>query len=451
MMLDRLRRLYSLRPQHARADQDALNDDSQLDPESIDDLSSPAERHLEHLVVGESIENDAGTCFVSTRRYPLEMTHGPRPLADLLQHAPCRLAKHLPHFNLDTIADFTGAAFLDTETTGLGAGAYCFMVGVGIVEVRQETQEFVVRQFFMRHPGEEAALLTALAELLAERTLMVTFNGRSFDAPLLRARYALNRRVLPAKIAPALIVHEQAPHLDLLQPARRLWKRRLQSCRLINLEEQILSLQRSEDDVPGALIPQLYLDFLRSGDARQMRRVFYHNCEDIVSMAAIAEHVCGLLDDLRKSGVPEHLHGLDWLSLGQSYERAEQSQLAENAYRRAIESLTEPTQLADAFRLLGQLQKRQQRWQEAAATWELWLTSVPSADASPYIELAKYCEWQSNDLGQAEMWTAWAKHMLSALPAWQRLPGQLADLEHRLARLKRKQEMGTRKSEVGER
>ena len=455
-MLDRLRQLHSLRPQRIRAEGDAAPPGELVRSEQSPNADfGAAEITLEGLVPGEIVETRAGVCYVSNQVYPVETVYGVRPLGDLLLHKPQRLGQHLPHFNLDAAADFTAAAFLDTETTGLGAGAstYCFMVGVGSFERRDKhgapesdgATHFVVRQFFMRHPGEEPALLTALAEFLADRTLIVTFNGRGFDAPLLRARYLQNKRFLAAQAAHPLALDPDAPHLDLLTPARRLWKRRLQSCRLINLEEQILLRQRTEDDVPGSLIPQMYMDYLNSGDARAMRRVFYHNSQDIVSMAALTERIYGLLASDQESNQgssqksdPASLHGLDWLSLGRSHDRAGQLLAAENAYRRAIELLVDRKALAEAFGALGQMQKQQQRWAEAAATWELWLTTVPSADATPYIELAKACEWQFRDLEQAEMWTAWALHMVKALQPWQRLPGQLADLEHRLERLQHK-------------
>jgi hypothetical protein len=441
-MLDRLRQLHSLRPQHAR--DEAVAEPVRRD-RAFDSGSLSAGRALEDLVPGGVVETDVGVCYMGTQTYSSEMVYGVRPLSDLLLHRPDQLAQHLPHFNLDAVTDFTSAVFLDTETTGLGAGAstYCFMVGVGSFERREgqrahsrdDANHFIVRQFFMRHPGEEPALLTSLADFLADRTLIITFNGRGFDAPLLRARYLQNRRLLAANAAPTLLLDPGAPHLDLLTPARRLWKRRLQSCRLINLEEQILLRQRTEDDVPGSLIPQMYVDYLNSNDAGEMRRVFYHNGQDIVSMAALAERICGLL---RADDTERGIHGLDWLSLGRSHERAGERQAAENAYRRAIDALTDRKAQAEAFYALGQLQKQQQRWTEAAATWEQWLTTVPSADATPYIELAKVCEWQLRDLEQAEMWTGWGLHMVNSLQPWQRFPGQLADLEHRLKRLERK-------------
>ena len=132
------------------------------------------------------------------------------------------------------VADYRRAAFIDTETTGLGGGAgvYCIMVGVGTFErydpdqlpaapnLDESPTHFVVRQYFMRNPAEECALLVALAELLASYEMTVTFNGRSFDLPLLRARYTQNRRLLPLK-DDLLLLQAERPHLDLLMPARK--------------------------------------------------------------------------------------------------------------------------------------------------------------------------------------------------------------------------------------
>jgi tetratricopeptide (TPR) repeat protein len=294
----------------------------------------------------------------------------------------------------------------------------------------------------MRSPAEEPALLTALADLLRERTLIVTFNGRGFDLPLLRARYLYNRRYLPNDARDVPLLAEGAPHLDLLQPARRLWKRRLQSCRLIHLEEHILGATRTEEDVPGWLIPQLYVAYVRSGNAREMQRVFYHNGEDILSTTALAAQAIALVAEPHAADRPPtapRLHGLDWFSLGRSYEQAGRLDEAEAAYRRALEEL-HGSDLREVFGSLCGLLKRSRRWADAVAAWERWLTSVPGADATPYIELAKYYEWEAHDLEQAEMWAAFGLHTLRTAPAYQRLPGQADELEHRLERIRRKRE-----------
>lgn len=401
------------------------------------------------LAPGVEIETFAGLCYCVTHAIGLATARGQRPLGELLALTPMALAHFHPDFALNAQADFAGAAFIDTETTGLGAGVYAFMIGVGAFEAwsphpdlpaegNGEPTHLVVRQFFMRHPGEERAVLAAIADLLADRRLAVTFNGRTFDLPLLRARYLQNRRWLNDRPL-AAVLREGAPHLDLLHPARRLWRRRVRSCRLINLEQMILGLVRTEDDVPGSLIPDLYIDFLRTGNDAAMQRVFYHNREDIVSMVALAQRlVAAYLPG--EQCEPAGVEGEDWVSLGAWYAAQGDVGRAESAYRRALDTIRNDGGRAEAFAHLASLLKRQERWDEAAAVWELWLTSVPGLDPTPYVELSKYCEWQLTDLTRAEMWAAWALHNLTSAPAHQRLPGQLADLEHRLARIRRKRQ-----------
>ncbi len=441
--LERLRRLQELRPQRAHPDPEVPPASESGQPLASQPTGA---RQLEVLVPGITIENSAGVCYMRTQIYPLHIARGERPLRDLLAQQPNIFAPYHPTFGLHDQLDFRQAAFIDTETTGLGGGAgvYCFMVGVGTFEGEAPGElatptQFVVRQFFMRNPAEEGALLIALAELLEPYTMSVTFNGRTFDLPLLRARFSQNQRMFPDLRGSGRMLNADRPHLDLLHPARRLWKRRLQSCRLINLEQMILGLQRNEDDVPGHLIPLLYTEYMRSGHAHDMRRVFYHNCEDIVSMVALAEQL-GRAFDQPVTQQEQPLHPLDCLALGQAYERLEQWQQAESAYCQALETLRDPAAQVDAYQRLAQLQKRQGRWQAAAETWQRWLTSVPGNNQTPYIELAKYSEWQINDLEQAEMWTGWALHNLRKAPIHQRQPGQIEALEHRLQRIQRKRQ-----------
>ena len=437
--LDRLRRLQSLRPQRTRPEPTYVPLEEDLPPEMV----RPVRRGpLEELAPGAEWVTPVGVCYVVTEVHPLAAARGSRPLGELLALAPRALASWHPDFGLDEVEDFAGAAFIDTETTGLGngAGVYAFMVGVGTFEAPEGAElptDFVVRQFFMRHPGEEAAVLAAVADLLRDKQLIVTFNGRGFDVPLLRVRYLQNRRQLAERAAVALL-SERAPHLDLLMPARRLWRRRLQSCRLINLEQMILGIRRTQDDVAGALIPYLYLDYVRTGNAGEMSRVFYHNREDIVSMVSLAHRLIQAYTAPEEAEATLEVQGEDWLSLGGGYTRSGDLARAEWAYRHALEVIADDNHRAQTFAQLGDLLKRQARWQDAAEVWELWLTSVPGVDPTPYVELAKCCEWQWQDLERAEMWVGWALHNLRTAPAYQRLPGQVADLEHRLARIQRK-------------
>lgn len=452
--LERLRRLKDLREQRVR------DDPMPAPPPQPRPRYEPPTGPLHELVPGHTVETEVGTCYVHVNAYPLDEMRGPASLGTLLAQSPACFAPFHPNFHLDDVADYRRAAFIDTETTGLGngSGVYSFMVGVGAFEAWDPAQplpvartvdqadvaptHFVVRQYFMRNPAEERALLMALAADLAHFEMTVTFNGRTFDLPLLRARYRQNRRFLPDLRPHIHLLDERRPHLDLLHPARKLWRRRLQSCRLINLEQRILGLIRSEDDVPGHLIPQLYADYVRTGQAESMRRVFYHNHEDIMTMVALADRlgsafVQGTDGDLAHAhNAP--LRGADWAGLGRAYESAGQLAQAETAYRRALDSVRNPAERAELFELLGKLQKRQGNWQAAVETWQMWLTSVPGTNVTPYIELAKYCEWQTQDFEQAAMWTGWALHTLRQAQSTPQRADLIQALEHRLERLKRK-------------
>jgi uncharacterized protein YprB with RNaseH-like and TPR domain len=401
---------------------------------------------LEDLAPGELFDSEVGSCYVVTTTYPVDHSHGPLPLRTLLEQEPAALAPMLPGAHLRGDSSFLQSAVIDTETTGLGGGAgtFAFMVGVGTFEEQRHGDgstglHFVVRQLFMRTPADEPALLTVLHRLLEGRSLLLSFNGRSFDVPLLRARYLLNRSFLPGEARLPALFGPEAPHLDLLVPARQLWRRRLHSCRLGNLEQQLLGLTRSEEDVPGALIPEMYMQFQRTGHAGDMRRVFYHNAEDIVSTAAVAAQVCNVLLQARE---PDHLDGRDWLSLGASYEKMQRWDDALGAYRYALERIDQPDAQEETFRRLSALCKRTRRWEDAVALWEQWLSTIPSGDATPYIELAKYYEWQAHDAAHAELWASFGLHTVRALPSWKRLPGQLSDLERRLERIIRKRSGG---------
>ena len=165
--------------------------------------------------------------------------------------------------------------FLDTETTGLagGSGTYAFLVGVG----RITPQGFRVRQFFMRDFGEEASQLSALTEHLKQFEVMITYNGRTYDQPLLETRYRMVRQRPP---------FSSLEHLDLLFGARRLWNLRFDSCRLVELENQILGVER-QGDLPGELIPYVYFEYVRTHEIFRLLPVFHHNAIDILTLACL--------------------------------------------------------------------------------------------------------------------------------------------------------------------
>src|SRR5208282_554142 len=250
--------------------------------------------------------------------------------------------------------------YLDTETTGLagGTGTCAFLIGIGTLEGTQ----FVVRQFFLRDYPEEKAILRALAEILDSFEGLVTYNGKTFDVPLLETRYALARLKPP---------FGRLLHLDALHPARRLWRLRLESCKLQDLESAVLGIGR-EGDVAGSEIPGIYFDYLRSGDARGLQPVFYHNALDIMTLAAITVELARALGDAGSLDSP-----LDQFSLSRMFELAgSREQSVETCQRALTGGLPEEIE-ARALHQLALQYKRQGQHQLAVETWRE-LTRRPS-------------------------------------------------------------------------
>jgi uncharacterized protein YprB with RNaseH-like and TPR domain len=387
------------------------------------DLPPPRPRDpysIEQVVPGRLQETPYGTAFVVERTYPPEHPHGKAGLGP-----PTASLRAIAAWAGDgRIADLdSGAfAFLDTETTGLagGTGTYTFLVGVG----RFTAEGFHLAQFFMRDPAEEPAQLAALTGFCQPCGGLVTFNGKAFDAPLLNARYVTNGETFPLG---------SAAHLDLLPLARRLWRDRLPSRALGYLETAILGVARTGEDVPGWLIPSLYFDYLRSGDARPLKSVFYHNALDVLSLAALLSHVAQLLDDPLHAAVE---HGLDLIALGKLFEEMEQVEIAIQLYERGLERELPEEAYWEATQRLSFVHKRRDN---LAAAVERWREAADGGQIYAYVELAKFYEHRLRDYGAAAQWTQAALERVNA-PGFPRQARRewLADLEHRLARLRRK-------------
>jgi len=386
------------------------------------DLPPPRPRYpypIERVVPGRFQETPRGEVYLVEKRYPLEYWHGCatlRTMAPLGVIAEWAREPRLAGAELDTFA------FLDTETTGLagGTGTYAFLVGVG----RYDGEEFHLAQFFMRDPIEEPALLAALTEFLQPCRALVTFNGKGFDVPLLNARYITNGE------QPPLV---SVAHLDLLLLARRLWRARLPSRALGYLEEHILGLARTQEDIPSWVIPSLYFGYLRSGDARAMKSVFYHNAMDVLSLAALLSHVAGLLDD-PLSGT--FVHGLDLVDMGKLFENLGRLEKAAQLYEHGLAHDLPEEIYWDTVRRLSFIQKQSGNLSAAVA---LWREAARSGQIYAHVELAKFYEHQQGDYSEAAQWTHAALDLVNA-PDFPRHACRrwLADLEHRLARLHKK-------------
>lgn len=244
---------------------------------------------IEEWSTGEVVRNEFGEHFQTERLFPAHKRHGSADIGALAD---------LPADVFDAIGEgeIPAAppdrwAFLDTETTGLigGQGTYAFLIGVG----RIAPDGFRVRQFFVREYLEEGSVLAALAGHLAGFDVLITYNGKSYDQPLLETRYRFAHRESPFL---------RMAHLDLLHGARRLWKLRLEDCRLTRIEERILGVQR-EGDLAGELIPYVYFEYLRSREAQRLIPIFHHNAMDILTLACLT----GIVPHAFRSAEPEAL------------------------------------------------------------------------------------------------------------------------------------------------
>jgi uncharacterized protein YprB with RNaseH-like and TPR domain len=340
---------------------------------------------LEELVPGAESANEAGSFFLAQQAAAGSFRHGRRCIRDLVPLDMGRLAVLANEPALSGL-DWRRALFFDTETTGLagGTGTVAFLIGLGWFE--GEGGAFVTRQLFARDYAEERATLLALREALRGRAFLVSFNGRSFDANLLAARFVMNR--LPDPLA-------GMPHLDLLHPARRLLSHRLADRRLGSLEASLLGFER-EGDIPGSEIPQRYFDWLRRRDGRLLADVFTHNRLDILSLAALAAHLAELIDP--EGETARHDPG-DRLAAARLF-------LARGLPGEATR-LLEPLRgcacgetAREAHRELSLLCKRQDRWPEAVALWEE-MVRRDGEDGFALVELAKWCEHKRHDCRQA--------------------------------------------------
>ncbi len=389
------------------------------------DAPHPAVLPLEAALPGADWPHQNSRCWVTGARRPLDDRHAEELLTAGLTASTGSLADLAGDPALAGM-DLERTAFLDTETTGLagGAGTYAFLIGIG----RVEGGCFHVRQFFMRHPGEESAQLAAVAEWLDGCSGLVTFNGRSFDMPLLATRCTVHRR------RPFL---DGAPHLDLLPAARRVWRRRLDSCSLTSLEREVFNTHR-QDDVPGWLIPYRYFRYQQDGDARPLVGIFHHNLLDILTMVSLTARLA------RAWQAPEDTlaHGLDWLSLARRYELSGDPARAMSACEGALQRGLSPAETDEALHQLSLIARRAGDWTRATGVWQGLTAEAQPRRLFPFEELAKYWEHRASppDLPRALAISEEARDRVAsgALRPRRGVHPALAQLDHRIARLRRR-------------
>ena len=260
--------------------------------------------------------------------------------------------------------------FLDTETTGLsgGAGTVAFLTGIGYFE----NGEFVVEQNFMRDYPEEGPMLARVGEKLKNSDLLVTFNGRTFDMPLLSSRYIMQGMRMP---------NPEIPHLDLLPCARSAWKIRLSRCNLASLEEQVFGLAR-EDDLPGSQVPRAFFDYLATGEFMYVEPVLRHNVQDIRSLPMVLSELFRLYERPLENPYEQDIY-----SAGRVFEKRGQTETARKCYRaadRGTMSRLSRLTLADSLR-------RHKEFEQAAEVYGRMIEQGQGG-LFPYVERAKLLE-----------------------------------------------------------
>jgi uncharacterized protein len=388
------------------------------------DIPAGAER-LAHMLGATPRANKYGE-HLALRRWFSESIGCEPPSAPVNATALRLLAPNAP----DSVRDPEQWLFLDTETTGLagGTGTYPFLIGIAW----WDAGGLEVEQFFMREHSEELSVLVALAERMAERRVLVTFNGKSFDWPLLETRFHMTRKIR---------VPSPRAHLDFLHPARNLWRLRLGSARLPELEKHVLGWNRGAD-VMSEFIPQIYFDYLRGGSPDPLVPIFHHNQMDLRGLAGLASRVLAVLGD------PES-HGQDALELfgvSRMCERRGESARARVLYERSIAAeLPVETERA-AHRSLARLAKREGDHALASQLWEKMLGDTREGFEA-YEQLAIHYERRAREPHRA---AELARNALAALRRANRLGAIAAPayrqkkerFEKRLARLERNGRIG---------
>lgn len=345
LLTSRLRELVGAGARHAGSEREGSAAKNSLD-------------HVTSLLGGQLCELEGGRCLVVDRRYAPQIAHGDRTIG-VCADTMSRYGKHLAVLGVSQGGqqrlERATIQFFDLETTGLagGAGTYAFLVGCGTFV----DGSFHTRQFFLTSYGAERPLLGAVAQWMASANMLVSFNGRAFDAPILETRYLFHRLAVP---------FSEMAHLDMLHVSRRLWGSDA-GCSLRVLEEALAGVART-GDIAGEEIPARYVHYARTGDARLLCAVFEHNRLDLLSLAVLASVAVRLVE----AGATGTRDARECLGLGRLFERVGLNDRAAACYAHAASNRTtsSPEIRVEALRRLARGMRRQGRYRDAADAWQ---------------------------------------------------------------------------------
>jgi len=382
---------------------------------------------IEKVIEGKNYPTIFGDIFISEKQYPPNYNHGIVNFSSSVDLSSLIAWSRIPFESITSIDEFV---FLDTETSGLagGTGTFIFLVGLGY----WKNGQYFLNQIFLREPDEEPAFLTALEEFLTPFKILVTYNGKSFDAPLLNNRFILNGFRSPVR---------NLHHIDLLSLTRRIWRNRLDDRSLGNLEHEILNLGRAEEEIPGWMVPQIYFEYLQTQNATPLRGVFYHNEIDILSLSALFLHLANLLRNPLGSPNPQ---SLDLIAIARLYEELGDYTAAVQLYEASLE-IGLPTHFF--IQTLYRFANLHRRTGKIEAALALWMKASEFNEVDACIEIAKFYEHQQKAYKQAIEWTDLALTYLDQSPLPRYLKNQRRlELEHRQQRLHQKHNRSTNQS-----
>ena len=370
---------------------------------------------IESLVTGHEFDTIFGKIFSSNHQYSDQHQHGAVPLKPFTKYEVLCEWAQAAHLAANDISEFI---FLDTETTGLsgGTGTIPFMIGAA----RFIGDQFVLEQFFLRNPAEEKAQLAALTEFVDGTKAVVSYNGKSFDIPIINTRYILNRLSNP---------FDEMDHIDLLHITRRVWKRRLKQCNLGNIEKEILEFYRTSEDIPGYLMPEFYRNYIADGDASQIAGIFYHNEIDVISLSALFTTLAAILEDPTSKNLS---HAEDIYSIGRLMESLNREVLAEQLYSSKHFLSSNDEELILSLLSRARIYKKNKKFGEALPLW-MQAHKLGSIDAA--LELAKYYEHITKDYQEALAITNQLLQQLASNSSEVFNNNTLAQLQHRRYRL----------------
>lgn len=379
--------------------------------EKEEKTSSPPEENEEKVLDQEN------THYITRETFGPDYRHGEYKLGQISARLFSRAS-----FLLDREKGFNreDVLFLDTETTGLagGTGTCAFMVGIGYFS----RDELILEQHLMRDFDEEYSLLSAIKLRMQERPIPVTFNGKTFDIPLIKNRFILQRLNFP----------EIKVHLDLLHPCRRIWNH-FSSCSLNNLERNLLKFYRQRD-IDGSEVPHYYRAYLENKNWKLLKPIFRHNCLDIISLAVIALH---LNKAVQLESEYDH-SAQEYFNLGRQFEKVNRREKSITAYEKALKQVENYRLCKKIEEKLTWQYKREDDYDKARVIWEKMLAENRGG-LFPYVELAKYYEHQEKNYDRALQVCRLAEDFMQEKRAiiadWRQ---KREELKHRIKRLQRK-------------